>query len=840
MLIITGSLIDVGQSSKKRRRHLRHAADALADADTIIGIAGDVLIISGVAAEAGAVLKAASEASLIAARLLRILAHFVFCDLPIEIDPNPTASTPAVYFITADGLAVRPQNITHAPPGACVSIHGEGFDPDPTGNHVTIGSEDATVSLSNATWLRVGIPYSISGLVGVSVTTVNGTSPPFAFTVDSSVAPPEPVGTPSSRLVREKKKIIPLVKSEVEQVWLEEPEAFNNSGVNKSELISYLDATINLLSDFENEHFPSLNHTALYKMDSVVLAWPPDIFAELGVLFNELKIEHESRSANELFGPRLDKLLLKMYPSADAEFTALENGDIDIIDSPLTEYWITRWSSPPYNENIVLSFYGNGWKAYRRQYTGGNAAISVTPDDGENIYRGRDWEGIVNQAWFGVNSWGTFLNAHPSGFERGDGQNMTIRYGLSSPSLYVLNPIYSPSYWDWQVLDKIYDTLIIRNAFEPSLSMPWLAADWDIGDWVHPVKMKELTRIRFCLRSEATWTDGKPITVADVVFTFFELPHILETRGFPPPSWIGSVQEILDFKILDPYTFEVLLDTLDASAADAIGESIILPKHVWKQIVETGDPTSFAPDPNMVGSGPWRFVEYEPFNHVLMVANRPRSNVTTNLPTSTSITSPQGYWRYNPLIAGWKIDTENLSKIDYYTQPHTINFTVTNLALGWPITMDIDFQITWHNGTTTQVAYINVILQPSGQPGDTCTLTYVNILQGRIKIGSVFIFHDPPEFVCLSNTSKIMWATIKEDIVGSTFYDDISLPTYAYKSQLPSPDIKVDVKDVATTAKAFGTIPGHKRWSPIADINRDHKVDVKDISAIAKKFGWKG
>lgn len=50
-------------------------------------------------------------------------------------------------------------------------------------------------------------------------------------------------------------------------------------------------------------------------------------------------------------------------------------------------------------------------------------------------------------------------------------------------------------------------------------------------------------------------------------------------------------------------------------------------------------------------------------------------------------------------------------------------------------------------------------------------------------------------------------------------------------------DGKVDMKDVRTAAKAFGSYPGHSRWNFIADWNRDNTVDMKDIRAIAKAFG---
>ena len=50
-------------------------------------------------------------------------------------------------------------------------------------------------------------------------------------------------------------------------------------------------------------------------------------------------------------------------------------------------------------------------------------------------------------------------------------------------------------------------------------------------------------------------------------------------------------------------------------------------------------------------------------------------------------------------------------------------------------------------------------------------------------------------------------------------------------------DGKVDMKDIGTAAKAFGSIPGHERWEKEADTNFDDKIDMKDIGTIAKDFG---
>jgi len=50
-------------------------------------------------------------------------------------------------------------------------------------------------------------------------------------------------------------------------------------------------------------------------------------------------------------------------------------------------------------------------------------------------------------------------------------------------------------------------------------------------------------------------------------------------------------------------------------------------------------------------------------------------------------------------------------------------------------------------------------------------------------------------------------------------------------------DFKVDMKDIATIAAAFGSKPGSANWNPNADINNDGKIEMKDIAIAAANFG---
>jgi len=51
------------------------------------------------------------------------------------------------------------------------------------------------------------------------------------------------------------------------------------------------------------------------------------------------------------------------------------------------------------------------------------------------------------------------------------------------------------------------------------------------------------------------------------------------------------------------------------------------------------------------------------------------------------------------------------------------------------------------------------------------------------------------------------------------------------------PDGKVDILDIATVAKAFGTEAYEWEFDPNADVTEDQKVDIMDIATVAKAYG---
>jgi hypothetical protein len=70
----------------------------------------------------------------------------------------------------------------------------------------------------------------------------------------------------------------------------------------------------------------------------------------------------------------------------------------------------------------------------------------------------------------------------------------------------------------------------------------------------------------------------------------------------------------------------------------------------------------------------------------------------------------------------------------------------------------------------------------------------------------------------------------------------MSKPITIMSTTGPSTDLdgdgKVDMKDVALVAAAFGTKEQHARWNPMADVNLDGVINMMDLGLVARDF-WK-
>ncbi len=129
-----------------------------------------------------------------------------------------------------------------------------------------------------------------------------------------------------------------------------------------------------------------------------------------------------------------------------------------------------------------------------------------------------------------------------------------------------------------------------------------LADRWQISE-------DKLT-IRFFLRKNVKWQDGTPFTADDVEYTY---KVYIDPKT--PTAYATDFLKVKEFRILDPYTFEVTYDKPYAPALGSWGTSM-LPKHLLEGKDITQSPLARKP----IGTGPYRFVEWSTGEKIIVDA----------------------------------------------------------------------------------------------------------------------------------------------------------------------------------------------------------------------------
>ncbi len=130
----------------------------------------------------------------------------------------------------------------------------------------------------------------------------------------------------------------------------------------------------------------------------------------------------------------------------------------------------------------------------------------------------------------------------------------------------------------------LYDSLTWKDQ---NGIIPWLAKNWEVSDDGLSYKVH--------LREGVTWHDEKPLTSADVKFTFdyFALHHFL---------W-GDISMVNNVEVIDETTVVFHLnEPFSPFAEEVMGIIPIIPEHVWGSVE---DPKSFREEGSVIGSGPY-------------------------------------------------------------------------------------------------------------------------------------------------------------------------------------------------------------------------------------------
>jgi hypothetical protein len=60
--------------------------------------------------------------------------------------------------------------------------------------------------------------------------------------------------------------------------------------------------------------------------------------------------------------------------------------------------------------------------------------------------------------------------------------------------------MYSQWYFEYALLDRVYDGLIAVNPYDLAADIPWAAKDWEVGTWIDPSTGAEKTKVSYWLR----------------------------------------------------------------------------------------------------------------------------------------------------------------------------------------------------------------------------------------------------------------------------------------------------------------------------------------------------
>ena len=175
------------------------------------------------------------------------------------------------------------------------------------------------------------------------------------------------------------------------------------------------------------------------------------------------------------------------------------------------------------------------------------------------------------------------------------GGTLTIQGDSGSPSLVEnFNPFTSATELHGTYL--IYEPLEIASPVNGSYT-PFLATAY---------KFTSPTTLVYTIRSGVTWSDGKPFTPADVVFTFDLLKKYPALDGNGVWSQISGVsasgQQVT-------FTFK----SANVPFAATIAQTPIVPEHVWSTVA---NPAKY-PNASPVGTGPFMLSSFAPTQYTL-------------------------------------------------------------------------------------------------------------------------------------------------------------------------------------------------------------------------------
>ena len=177
------------------------------------------------------------------------------------------------------------------------------------------------------------------------------------------------------------------------------------------------------------------------------------------------------------------------------------------------------------------------------------------------------------------------------------------------------NPIMATDASSRQLIDMMFDGLTTKDHVTQEVK-PGLAESWTVAE-----DQKTWT---FRLRRNLHWSDGKPITADDVVFTFNDIVY---NPAIPNRTSDALRVDGKNFEVtkVDDLTVKVVTPAIYAPFLEYFGDVEIVPKHVLaKAVAEKRFESAYGvntPAAEFVGSGPYKLKQYTPGQLTLLDRN---------------------------------------------------------------------------------------------------------------------------------------------------------------------------------------------------------------------------
>ncbi len=129
----------------------------------------------------------------------------------------------------------------------------------------------------------------------------------------------------------------------------------------------------------------------------------------------------------------------------------------------------------------------------------------------------------------------------------------------------------------------------------------------------------------FTIREGVKFHDGQPLTAKDVAFTY---NLVMAHEDFP--TLHSYTEHFVSVEAPDDKTVVITLDEAIPNIESKLVFLYIFPEHIWKDHAE-GEATAAFENLEMIGSGPFKMLEYKPNEFIRLGVNKDYYNGTANI-----------------------------------------------------------------------------------------------------------------------------------------------------------------------------------------------------------------